>query len=58
MAFSNNLTGPWNIYKEGVLELKEIPFTHERPNVKQSKWATGKGVDGLYPHIASTRFAY
>lgn len=54
MVFSNNLTGPWNIYKRKVLELKEIPFTHERPNVKQPKWATEKGVDGLYPHIASS----
>ena len=53
MAFSNNLTGPWNIYKGGVLDLKETPFTHERPNVKQPKWAMEKGVDGLYPHIAS-----
>ena len=53
MAFSNNLTGPWNIYKGGVLHLKETPFTHERPNAKQPQWATEEGVDGLYPHIAS-----
>ncbi len=53
MAFSNNLTGPWNIYKGGVLHLKETPFTHERPDAKQPKWATEEGVDGLYPHIAS-----
>ena len=53
MAFSNNLTGPWNIYKGGVLDLKETPFTHERPNAKQPQWATEEGVDGLYPHIAS-----
>ena len=42
MAFSNNLTGPWKIYKGGVLDLKETPFTHERPNVKQPKWAMEK----------------
>ena len=53
MAFSNNLTGPWNIYKGGVLHLKETPFTHERPNAKQPQWATEEDVDGLYPHIAS-----
>ena len=53
MAFSNNLTGPWNIYKGGVLHLKETPFTHERPDAKQPQWATEEGVDGLYPHIAS-----
>ena len=53
MAFSNNLTGPWNIYKSGVLDLKETPFTRERPNLKQPQWATKEGVDGLYPHIAS-----
>ena len=53
MAFSNNLTGPWNIYKGGVLHLKETPFTHKRPNAKQPQWATEEGVDGLYPHIAS-----
>ena len=53
MAFSNNLTGPWNIYKGGVLHLKETPFTNERPNAKQPQWATEEGVDGLYPHIAS-----
>ena len=53
MAFSNNLMGPWDIYKAGVLDLKETPLTHERPNVKQPDWAIEKGVDGLYPHIAS-----
>ena len=53
MAFSNNLKGPWNFYKAGVLDLKETPLTHERPNVKQPDWAIEKGMDGLYPHIAS-----
>ena len=53
MAFSDNLTGPWQIYKEGVLDLKETSFTHERPNIEQPQWAKEQGVDGLYPHIAS-----
>jgi len=53
MALSNNLTGPWKIYKAGVLDLEETPFTHERPNVKQPQWATEGGINGLYPHIAS-----
>ena len=53
MAFSNDLTGPWIVYKGGILDLKETPFTQERPNIKQPQWATEEGVDGLYPHIAS-----
>ena len=53
MAFSNDLTGPWIVYKGGILDLKETPFTQERPNVKQPQWATEEGIDGLYPHIAS-----
>ena len=53
MAFSNDLTGPWSVYKGRILDLKETPFTQERPNIKQPQWATEEGVDGLYPHIAS-----
>ncbi len=53
MAFSNELTGPWQIYTGGVIDLKETPFTHERPNIEQPLWAKEQGVDGLYPHIAS-----
>ena len=53
MVFSNDLMDPWKIYKGGVLDLKETPFTHKRPNVEQPQWAKKHGADDLNPHIAS-----
>lgn len=53
LAFADSLTGPWRIHPPGALRLTETPFPQTAPNVAQPAWAVAKGVDGLYPHIAS-----
>jgi hypothetical protein len=53
LAMADRLEGPWRIREGGVLDLAETWFTRTRPDVPQPDWAVSRGVDGLYPHIAS-----
>ena len=53
LAFADELTGPWRVHPPGALHLAETPFPQSPPAVPQPAWAVAKGVDGLYPHIAS-----
>jgi len=53
LAFADSLTGPWRIHPPGALRLAETPFPQTPPDAAQPAWAVAKGVDGLYPHIAS-----
>lgn len=53
LAFADHLTGPWRIHAPGALHLAETSFPQIPPALPQPAWAAAKGVDGLYPHIAS-----
>jgi len=53
LAFANDLAGLWRIHPPGALHLGQTPLPQTPPNVPQPAWAVAKGVDGLYPHIAS-----
>lgn len=53
LAFADSLTGPWRIHRPGAIRLDETPLPQTPPPVAQPAWAVAKGVDGLYPHIAS-----
>jgi len=53
LAFADDLTGPWRIHRPGAIHLDQTPLPQTPPPVPQPAWAVAKGVDGLYPHIAS-----
>lgn len=53
LAIADRLTGPWRIHRPGALHLSETPLPQRPPDLPQPDWAVQKGVDGLYPHIAS-----
>lgn len=53
LAHADALTGPWRIHRPGALHLSQTPLPQTAPDVPQPAWAVARGVDGLYPHIAS-----
>ena len=53
LAVADQLTGPWQVYRPGVLHLRETPLAQYRPDLPQPAWAEEAGTDGLYPHLAS-----
>ncbi len=53
VAFADALGGPWQIHVPGAVHLAETPFAQSRPDLPQPAWAAARGIDGLYPHIAS-----
>ncbi|MEM9279499.1 MAG: hypothetical protein AAGA76_13065 [Pseudomonadota bacterium] len=53
LAFADALEGPWRIHCPGAVHLEQTPFPVSTPDVPQPAWAIARGVNGLYPHIAS-----
>lgn len=53
LATADDLAGPWQIYRPGVLHLHQTPLAQTQPDAPQPAWAVELGVDGLYPHLAS-----
>ncbi|HUS52832.1 MAG TPA: hypothetical protein VMY41_02365 [Thermohalobaculum sp.] len=53
LAYADTLTGPWRIHRPGAIRLDQTPLPQTPPSVPQPAWAVAKGVEGLYPHIAS-----
>jgi hypothetical protein len=53
LAYADTLTGPWRIHRPGAIRLDQTPLPQTPPPVPQPAWAVAKGVNGLYPHIAS-----
>jgi len=57
LAFADTLTGPWELYPQGVLQLEQsgfptVPPREEDLDLRVKAWVS-QGLDGLYPHIAS-----
>ncbi len=57
LAYANEITGPWNIYSEGALDLSDSLFIledpPEPPKEKRPPWAKKMKGGYLYAHIAS-----
>ena len=53
LAWADDLAGPWQIHRPGVLPLCDTPLAQSRPDMAQPAWAQAAGQDGLYPHLAS-----
>jgi hypothetical protein len=56
MAYADNLTGPWTIYEDGVLDVTQTPFIHENlklENLIGRSDYSRRNDNYLYAHIAS-----
>lgn len=56
LAYANNIEGPWQIHKPGVLNVSETQFVKEditSPIEATGSWAKATGGQFLYAHVAS-----
>ena len=57
LAYSDHLTGPWQLYEPGALHINQSRFPTVPPKIKElhpiAKKLLDQGDDGTYPHIAS-----